>query len=75
MPSGHKYSENWKSPLANKEVPGVFSFTLHRSVHFMFINTVDADHSPRFAASNLDVHCLPISLLQGTTALLSKLIN
>ena len=30
----------------------------------LFANSGDPDHTPRSAASDLDLHCLPITLLQ-----------
>ena len=60
---------NWTSPFPILGVPGVlFSFLFYYEYIFLLANSEDSDQTPRSAASDLGLHCLPISQRLGRQA-------
>ena len=53
---------NWTSPFPILGVPGVlFSFLFYFWLKFLLANNEDPDQTLRYAASDLGLHCVPMS--------------
>ena len=63
IPSGLFTAAHWTGPFPIEGVSGYF-LTLPYLKKIVFnANSVDPDQTPRSAASDLGLHCLPMSLL------------
>ena len=61
---------NWTSPFPISGVSGV-PFQFYFEQIFLSANSEDPDQTPRSAASNLGLHCLPMSQKMGRQAYMS----
>ena len=57
----------WICAFVNLRVSGLgfihFSFIVKRIINMSYAKSEGPDQTPRFAASDLDLHCLPMSYL------------
>ena len=59
----------WTSPFPVKGVSGKFLLLpWFTEIPVLNANSVDPDYTPRSAASDLGLHCLPMSLFMGRQA-------
>ena len=65
MPNGLFYLFLWAGLM--EDVFGLFLFLFTVEIPILNANSVDPDQTPRSAASDLGLHCLPMSHLWATT--------
>ena len=53
----------WKSPISILGMPGYAIYIFLEKMDKLFANNGDPDKTPRSAASDLGLHCLPVTLL------------
>ena len=64
MPSGLSYLTFWTGPFPIEGVSRLFlSIPCFIESPVLTANSIDSDQTPRTAASDLGLHCLPMSLL------------
>ena len=64
MSSGLFYGNSLDRSISNRRVSGLFLLLLcFIEIPVFNANSVDPDQTPRFAASDLGLHCLTITLL------------
>ena len=51
-------------PIVNLGVSGLFSTFIVFLMEILLANTAEPDQTPHYVASDLDLHCLPMTLLQ-----------
>ena len=67
MPSGLFYLNSLDQSIYNKRVIWLFLYIpCFVEISVFYAKRVDADQMPRFAASDLGLHCLSMSLVWGT---------
>ena len=64
MPSGFSYLNSFDRPISYiRSVRLVFIVIMFVEISALNANSVDPDQTPRYAASDLGLHCLPMSHL------------
>ena len=64
MPGGLFNYNSLDRSISNRKVSGKFLlFLCFIEIRVVIANGVDPDQTPRSVASDLDLHCLPLSLL------------
>ena len=58
------YTINWKSQISIAGTSGCEIYIFLEKMAKLFANSGDPDQTPHSAASDLDLHCLPITLLR-----------
>ena len=54
----------WMSPFVILGMPVLFCHYYIFNGKILLVNNVDPDQIPHYVASDLDLHCLPVTLLQ-----------